>query len=99
MTKQPAKFKVRDDKGRTYSTLTNPAVVFDKKNGTLHKIGEYADMLKYFNSTQAAYQKARFPDITDDVALMVLPLDQDEIDKAFQNPSYLLTLYKNLNSN
>lgn len=99
MTSQPSTFEVRDGQGQTFSTLENPAVVFDKKCGTLQKIGEYADMEDYFNVTQATYRKAGFPDIADDVTLMDLPRDQEIIDKVFQNTGYLLTLYKDLNLN
>lgn len=97
MTTQAATFDIRDEKGEVFNTVTHPAVVFDKQCGTLQKIGEYADMETYFNVTQAAYRKAGFPDVADDVTLMDLPRDQDIIDKVFQNTGYLLTLYKNLN--
>ena len=99
MTTQNSTFEVRDGQGKTFNTLTKPAVVFDKSSGTLHKIGEYADMLNYFSISEGAYRKAGFTDIADDVTLMELPRDQEIIDKVFQNTGYLLTLYKNLNLN
>lgn len=92
-------FEIRDGQGKTFNTVTNPAVVFDKSTGTLLKIGEFSDMENYFTVSQAAYRNAGFIDMADDVTLMDLPRDQNVIDKVFQNTGYLLTLYKKLNLN
>lgn len=92
-------FDIRDESGHVFNQTGQPTVVFDKSCGTLLKIGDYADMLNYFNVTQAAYRRVGFHSIADDVTLMELPLEQETIDKVFQNTGYLLTLYKNLNLN
>lgn len=90
-------FEIRDEIGHTFNTVTNPAVIFDKSTGTLHKIGEFADILNHFDVMQAAYHNAGFAGIADDITLMELPRDQETIDKVFQNTGFVLTLYKQVN--
>lgn len=89
-------FDIRDESGHVFNQTNKPTVVFDKSCGTLLKIGDYADMLNYFNVTQAAYRRMGFHDIADDVTLLELPRDQEIIDKVFQNTGYLLSLYKQM---
>lgn len=87
------KYLVRDAKGNIFNELINPAVVFDKDLGVLLKIGEFDVMLEYYKETVNLYNNAKIGHAAESIALMNLPKNQDEIDKAFQISGYINVLY------
>ncbi|MGX1195760.1 hypothetical protein [Metabacillus sp. SLBN-84] len=89
-------FEIKDEQGFIHNKVTNPAAVFDKDSGTLHKIGEREEILDYFNAMNEAYRGAGFHDIADDLHYIELPKDQEEIDKVFQITGYIKVLYARL---
>ncbi|PAE87815.1 hypothetical protein [Shouchella clausii] len=85
-------FQIRS--GNTiYNTVENPAAVFDRESGTLHRIGEREVMRKYLDESVEIYKKNGFHDIADDLVYMELPRDQGEIDRVFQITGYIKKLY------
>lgn len=90
------KFLIQDSKGNIYNEVTRPAAVFDTQLGTLHKIGEYDDMLAYYEHLCYTYKAGGFPEMAADLAVMDLPADQKEIDKVFQSVDYIGLLYKRM---
>lgn len=86
--------KIQDEKGILYNMTENPAVVFDKECGTLYKIGEKETMLIYFNFLFESYRNAGYDYIANDLTFMELPLDQEEVDRVFQNTGYIKRLYE-----
>ena len=87
-------FLIQDEKGTVFNRVKNPAAVFDRESGTLHKIGENENMVTYYNMVQDKYRSAGFHDIADDVTLMDLPKDQVEINRVFQITGYIKRLYE-----
>jgi ketopantoate reductase len=86
--------KIQIRSGNTiYNTVENPAAVFDRSSGTLHRIGEREVMRKYLDESIEIYRKNGFRDIADDLVYMELPLDQEEIDRVFQITGYIKKLY------
>lgn len=87
------KFQIRDEKGQIFNTVEEPAAVFDKESGTLHKIGDRENILSHFEVMTQAYRVHGFHDIADDITFMELPKNQEVIDKVFQNTGYIKRLY------
>lgn len=88
------KFQIRDEKGTVFNTAENPAAVFDRDSGTLHRICERDAAIAYFNLTNDKYRAHGHHDIADDITYMELPKDQKEIDKVFQITGYIKKLYE-----
>ena len=86
--------KIQDENGKQYNQVNKPAAVYDARHSVLYKIGEWEDMVVYFETLQAAYRRLGLPDIADDICIMELPKDQEEIDKVFQICDYIGTLHK-----
>lgn len=76
------------------NTVTEPAVVFDAEEGVRFKVGEFDDMLTYFNKVQDRYKSTGSEAMAANIVIMGLPRDQAEINKAMFNPDYLITLHK-----
>lgn len=81
--------QIRNEKGEVFNTVNQPAVLFDKSCGTMHKIGEYDTLLPYFDQIQAAYRNAGFPEMAEHMTLLELPHDQELIDRIFQSVDYV----------
>lgn len=75
------------------NTVAEPAVVFDAEEGVLFKVGEFDEMLTYFNKVQDRYRSTGSEDMAEHIVLMGLPRDQDEINKAMFNSAYLKVLH------
>lgn len=88
------KFEIRDEKGEIFNTVEEPAAVFDRETGTLHKIGNRENIMAHFNVMTQAYRAHGFHDMADDVTFMELPKDQEILDKVFQNSGYIKRLYE-----
>lgn len=87
------KFEIRDEKV-VHNTVENPAAVFDRESGTLHKIGERENMLAYFNDTHDKYRDNGLHHDAENLTYMELPEEQEEIDKVFQITGYIKKLYQ-----
>lgn len=87
------KFQIRDEKV-IHNTVENPAAVFDRESGTLHKIGERDAMLAYFNDTHDKYRENGLDEDAEHLTYMELPEDQQEINKVFQITGYVKKLYQ-----
>lgn len=87
------KLEIRDEK-TVYNRVENPAAVFDKESGTLHKIGERDDMLTYFNMASGKYRASGHHDMADELTYIELPKNQQEIDRVFQITGYIQRLYE-----
>jgi hypothetical protein len=93
MEEYQVKFEIRD-RTIVYNRVKNPAVVFDRESGTLHRIGERKAMLTYFNSESKKYRANGLHNEADNLTYMELPKDQQEIDKTFQITGYIKKLYE-----
>lgn len=82
--------------GMIYNEVVRPAAVYDAKDSVLLKIGEWENMIDYFDTVQKAYRDAGFHEIANDICLMELPKDQEEIDKVFQICDYIGKLHKKI---
>lgn len=80
---------VRDGKGKVYQMLHNPAVLFDKDSGVLHKIGEAQQIKAIHEDYDLKYREKGFHDMANDLTYLELPLDQDLVDNIFQKTGYL----------
>lgn len=87
-------FLIQDEKGTVFNRVKNPAAVFDRESGTLHKIGEKENMVATYNFMQDKYRSAGLYDIADDLTLIDLPKDQVEINRVFQITGYIKRLYE-----
>lgn len=87
-------FLIRDGQGTVFNKVIRPTVVMDTELGIMLKIGEYNDMMDYFDTTSNSYRKIGFHQYADELALMELPKNQEEIDKVFQITNYVAELYK-----
>lgn len=87
------KFEIRDE-NITYNRVQNPAAVFDRETGTLHRIGEREAMLTYFNIASEAFRENELHHEADNLIYMELPRDQQEIDRVFQITGYIKKLYE-----
>lgn len=85
-------FEIRDEK-TVYNKVENPAVVFDRETGTLHRIGERETMVEYFNTASGKYRDKGFHAEADSLTYMELPKNQAVIDKVFQNTGYIKILH------
>lgn len=88
------KYEIRDEKGIVYNRVENPAAVFDRESGTLHKVCEREAAIAYFNMATEKYRAHGHHDIADDVTYMELPKNQQEIDRVFQITGYVKKLYE-----
>lgn len=86
-------FEIRDESGQIFNRVTNPAAVFDKETGTIHKIGERDVIIEHFNLMTEHYRAHGLHDVADDVTFMELPKIQDELDKVFQITGYIKRLH------
>lgn len=87
------KFEIRDEK-ITYNRVENPAAVFDRETGTLHRIGEREAMLTYFNVASETFRANDLHTEADSLTYMELPKNQQEIDRVFQITGYIKKLYE-----
>lgn len=87
-------FKIQDGSGRLFNEVQNPAVVYDAQGSVLLKIGEWENMMVYYNYLQELYRNNGLSDVASDICLMELPKDQEEIDKVFQICDYIGVLHK-----
>lgn len=92
----PQQFNIiaASDHKTVLNTVTEPAVVFDAEEGVMFKVGEFDDMLTYFNKVQDRYKSTGSEAMAANIVMMGLPRDQDEINKAMFNPAYLITLHE-----
>ena len=88
------KFEIKDGLGQVFNTVENPAALFDKATGTLHKIGERDVIIEHFNRMSEVYRVNELHDLADDLIYMELPREQEEIDKVFQITGYIKVLYE-----
>lgn len=89
-----SKIKIQDSNGQKISEVNQPTAVFDQESGSLHKIGEYKDVLEYYNKMVSQYTNNGFSQIAEDIVLFELPKDQETVDKVFQTTGYIQTLYQ-----
>lgn len=82
-------FLIRNEQGKIYNEVSEPAVVVDLAAKCVLKIGEYSDMEIYFNLICKKYKDAGYVEMAHDIALMNIPKDQEEIDKIFHNSGYI----------
>lgn len=87
------KFPIRID-GVTYNEVYNPAVVFDTSIMRRVRIGEYTDMVAYWQVATTAYREGGFPEMAEDLVVLELPRDQVRIDEMLDNESLLATYYE-----
>lgn len=88
------KVLIRDGSGMVINEVENPAIVFDKNSSVLLFIGEYELMKGKFEFHQKSYREGGFPEMADAVTLMEVPLDQELVDKLFQNSGYVGVYYR-----
>ena len=71
------------------NVVKRPTVIFDNETKVLYKIGEYVDMLDYYNKFKE--DLALSGETKRMAALDILELDKDQelIDKVFNVPGYL----------
>lgn len=85
---------VRDETGKVFNKVSNPAIVFDKESGVYHKIGEYEIMKSYHEAAVVVYQRNEFYKMAEDLILLELPKDQEVLDNVFQISGYIKKFYE-----
>ena len=71
-------FKIQDESGKVYNAVNRPTAVYDAHNSVLLKVGEYENMVHYFDIVQETYRNQGFHDVADDICLMELPKVQEQ---------------------
>lgn len=79
--------------GRLMNRVDSPAIVYDKSIGRMMKIGEFDDMLMYWQVATTAYREAGFDEMADDLVVFELPRTQEALDNVMDNDGYYGKMY------
>lgn len=85
---------IRTDK-KVFGTTARPAILYDRKDYVLHKIGDIEMVIDVYNIMRNAYIAHGFTDIANDLAILELPLNQELIDNLFRSTLYFKEFIKN----
>lgn len=88
-------FLIRDEK-HVYQHVARPAAVYDGAQSVLLKIGDYEEMMRYFEAAQKSYREHGLHDVADDLYVMELPHSQEEIDNVFSICDYIGVLHRRI---
>lgn len=86
-------FLIRNAYGEVFNEVSRPTVVFDTETGTIHKIGDFGVVYKFYDQITTAYVDAGFINQARAMALMELPKDQEIVDNVFNNTGYILKIH------
>lgn len=74
------------DENQVYQIVQHPAILYDKRDFILLKIGEKEKILKRYEKMRKHYIQSGLEDIACDLAVLELPPNQKLIDDLFQYP-------------
>lgn len=94
MNKDNKRILIRDDK-QVFNIARRPTIVFNKRTKTLLNIGEYVEMLDYFNKKKEYLLQEGFASEAQSLEFLELEKDQELIDKILNTPDYLSKILTN----
>lgn len=86
--------EVRSEK-KAFGTTSRPAILYDRKDIVMHKIGDIEMVNDVYNIMRNAYMSHGFTEIANDLAILELPLNQELIDNLFNSTLYFRNFIMN----